>query len=193
MKRLIAMMLVLVMIAALAAGCKKENAAQLQEDADQTETMNVTALEVLENTWNAHAEDETFPVYGGEGENMVDGAPGMLLDQEGIEAQLLLPADGLADTIEVAGLFHGMMPNNFTAGAFKLKEGVDAKEFADMMYAKVMSNQWICGFPEKLMIAVVEGDCVVVVFGLESVVDTFQTRLTETYPNAQVAHSEAIM
>ena len=60
----------------------------------------------------------------------------------------------------------------------------------------VLGTQWMCGFPEKLAITLVGGEYVVVAFGHDNadapLISTFQTHLTEAYPDAQVLYTENI-
>lgn len=199
MKKLIALLLALTMVIGLAACGNSNN--ETPETPDVPETTEgaeapavsgpATALELLETVWALYGDDEKFPVFGGDGLNMVDGAPGAYTDMEALQSQLLVPAEEQANVTEIASLFHGMMLNNFSCGAFKLAEGVDAAAFADTMYNAVAGNQWMCGFPEKVMIAVV-GDYVVMVFGLNDAVNPFEAKLTEAYPNADIKYTEAL-
>lgn len=195
MKKLIALLLALVLVMGLVACGAKTPEEPEVPGTDDTNTPNVvgpaSALELLETVWALYGDDEKFPTFGGDGLNMVDGAPGAYTDMEALQSQLLVPADQQENITEIASLFHGMMLNNFSCGAFKLADGVDAATFADSMYEAVSTNQWMCGFPEKVMIAVV-GDCVVMVFGLNDAVNPFEAKLTEAYDFAEIKYSEAI-
>ena len=206
MKKLIALLLSLVMVIGLVA-CGNNETPEVPENNDNAqtpetpETPNVpeepvvtgpaSALELLETVWGLYGEDEKFFAFGGDGLNMVDGAPGAYTDMEALQSQLIVPVEEQGKISEIASLFHGMMLNNFSCGAFKMAEGEDANAFAETMYTAVTGNQWMCGFPEKVMIAVV-GDYVVMVFGQTDVVDTFQAKLTEAYSNTEVKYSEAL-
>ena len=216
MKKLISLLLVLVMVAAMAAGCGQKDAntdttattaAPVEtteatiETTEEFEDITVatqpaaepgTALAVLQDVWALFGEDEKFFAYGGDGLNMVDGAPGAYTDMEALTVQLLVPAAEQTNVTEIASLFHGMMVNNFTCGAFKLAEGVDAAAFAETMYNAAKNNQWMCGMPEKVMVAVVD-DIVVLVFGLNDVVNSFETKLAQAYEGAEVKYSEALV
>ena len=202
MKKLIALLLAMVLVMGLVACGNKTPDAPVNdtpvEDTPATDapaepvvTGPASALGLLETVWALYGDDEKFPVFGGDGLNMVDGAPGAYTDMEALQSQLLVPADQQANVTEIASLFHGMMLNNFSCGAFKLAEGVDAAAFADTMHTAVTGNQWMCGFPEKVMIAVV-GDCVVMVFGLNDAVNPFEAKLVEAYPDAEIKYSEAL-
>ena len=215
MKKLIALLLVLVMVAAMAAGCNNNETPETTEATTTAPTEATTvpvedttapvedtnapvaaasndAVVVLSNIWNLFGEDEKFFTFGGDGNNMVDGAPGVYADMEALTNQLIVPAEQHANIAEIGALFHGMMLNNFTSGAFKLVEGADAAAFADALHEAVANNRWMCGFPEKMMIAVVDGQYVVLAFGLNDVIGTFEAKLMEAYPEAEVKYAEAI-
>ena len=72
-----------------------------------------------------------------------------------------------------------------------LADGVDAAAFAQAVRDALQGNQWICGFPETLVIASVE-DCVVIAFGVNDAMTPFQTHLAEAYAGAQILFNEAI-
>ena len=188
MKKIIAMLLVLTMAMGLVAcGNNANTPATTTEAAVQGPA---SALELLETVWGSFADTEKFPTMGGDANNMVDGAPGKYdLADEGLTSVLLVPAEQVANVSEAASLVNAMMLNNFTCGAFRVTG--DTKAFADAMNTAITTNRWMCGMPEKMLIAVV-GEYVVAAFGLESFMTTFQSKLTAAYPNAQFAYNAAI-
>jgi len=218
MKKLIALLLALTMVAAMAAGCNnnatndtttdttpdttaavedttapvEDTTAPVEDTTAPVAAASNDAVAVLSNIWNLFGEDEKFFTFGGDGNNMVDGAPGVYADMEALPVQLVVPTELHADIAEIGSLFHGMMVNNFTSGVFKLVEGADAAAFADALHEAVANNQWMCGFPEKMMIAVVDGEYVVLAFGLNDVIGNFEAKLMEAYPEAEVKYTEAI-
>lgn len=182
------LILALMMLVIVTAGCTRNGSA------DTTGTkaeVPASALEVLTTIWAKHTDNEKFPIYGGDPENMVTDAPGSygLQDTESLSVQLLVPADEAKNLTEAAALFHGMMSNNFSCGVFRVAQGVSASAFAEKMHNAVKNARWICGMPEKALIAVVGGEYVVMTFGLKDVINTFQTRLTEAYPDAEIKYS----
>ncbi len=204
MKKLIAMLLCLVMVAAMFAGCGKQDGNEEtvpteMEPATEEVTEQATeapassgAVEILANIWAAYGEDEKFMAMGGDSNNIVDGAPGAFaLDAELLSYQLLVPAEQVENIDDAAGLFHGMMLNNFTAGAFHITGDVDA--FAEAMRDAVLNNQWMCGFPEKLVVAVVDGGYVVMAYGLNDFITPFTTHLSEVYADAQIRYTEDLV
>lgn len=124
---------------------------------------------------------------------MTDGAPGAysVADASELDRVLGLPeADG-AQVDDAASLQHMMNANTFTCGAFHLKSGADAAAIAEATRANIQNRQWLCGFPDKLAIAVV-GDYLVALFGAEDLVDSFTAKLSAAFPATQIVADEAI-
>lgn len=190
MKKIISLFLAVIMTVTMFAGCTVTE----PEQTGGNDTAGETALEVLQKVWDRFSDEEKFPVYGGDAENMVDGAPGQFstTDTDGLMHNLLVPENRLADVDQAASMIHGMMVNNFTCGVFRLKDGTDAASFADAMRTAFKENRWLCGTPEQLRVAVVGREYVIAAFGLGDVLDVFQSRLTQAYPNAQIKYAESI-
>ena len=200
MKSKISLLLVLVMAVTLFAGCKKNN--ETGNDANNTgdttgsvsQQAPESALQILQNVWNAYGEDEKFAVIGGNLENPVDNAPGDfdMSYAENLTGNLVIPADQLAKVKSAALMMHMMNANTFTAGAVQLNDGNDAAAFAQTMQQALQNNQWICGTPEKLLIATFDGNYVLVAFGVTDAMTTFQSKLAAVYPNVSIAYAENI-
>lgn len=85
-----------------------------------------------------------------------------------------------ASYIDAAAYYaHFMNLHNLTVTAYHVADAVNVSAFVDAMKADVESNQWICGFPEKFIIASVDTDCVVVAFGSTDNVDFFVSNLAD--------------
>ena len=152
-------------------------------------------LEILTKVWDSYSDDEKFPAAGGAdgtGENDVDDAPGAFKN----EASLLswkfgFPEDQADKVDSVASLLHMMNGNTFTAAAFQLKDKADAADVTKALRDSLQARQWMCGFPDKLVIVTVDS-AVVSVFGNEELVNTFRDKLTAAYPDATVDYDEPI-
>lgn len=190
MKKCLSFLLTLSMVMTLCVGCR----ASQPEQTNGGDTMAASALEILQNVWDKFSDEEKFPVYGGDAANMVDGKPGefTVTDTDGLQYNLIVPESQLANVEQAASIIHGMMANNFTCGAFRLKEGADANAFADAMRNAFRDNQWLCGQPESLMVAVVDDRYVLAAFGLGDVLTAVRNKLTAAYPNTQVKYQESI-
>ena len=193
MKKIISLVLAAVMVLSMAA-CNGAN----NETPDETQApaANVpgSALEILENIWNAYGEDEKFAVIGGNMESPVDGAPGNydMAYAENLTWNLLVPADQLANVDQAATMIHMMNANTFTSGVVHMAAGADAAAFAAAMREAVQSNRWMCGFPETLVIAVIGGEYVLVAFGVNDAMNPFQTHLAEAYADAEILYNEPV-
>ena len=140
-----------------------------------------SATTVLENAWAAYAENEKFPIMGGDYDNNVADAPAKFNHEsaEYMEAMLVIPADATAMVDDAASMIHMMNANTFTAGAFHLADASNEEAFVEAVKERIMNNQWMCGFPEKLVIVSDGKGYVVSAFGNGEAIDTFKTKLTE--------------
>ena len=207
MKKLIALLLALVLVMGLAA-CGNTTApettpatTEATEDTEPTETTEETvpaptpneATDTLATIWDAYEGVEFFAM-GGDMNSMVDGAPGNYdLADEGLTATLYVPADQVSNLVCASSLMHGMLANNFTCGMYLVKDDADVKAFADAMKEAVGSAQWICGTPEKMIIATVDTQFVMVAFGLNDVITALETALTTVHPGAEILYNEPIV
>lgn len=189
MKKWIAMLLVLTMTLGLAA-CGNKNGGEETTTGIQ-EVKPTSALEILQTVWNAYGEDEKFFAMGGDMNNLVENGPGKYsLEDEGLTATLLVPEDQIANIDDAASMVHGMMLNNFTCGVYHVTGDADA--FAKVMRDTIAANPWICGTPEKLIVAVIGGEYVLALFGIEDAVNPFEAQLKKAYPSADLKYNEAI-
>ena len=210
MKKIIALLLALTVVLGLAAcgnDTAKDTTPATTAPVETTEAPVETTEEFVEETmapaatngatdlinaiWNAVPDDNKFFAMGGDFNNIADNAAGVygLEDQEAITATLLIPADQIANVEEAASLMHAMLANNFTCGAFKVTG--DKAAFADAMHNAVANNQWMCGMPEKMIIAEI-GDYVLVCFGINDAIAPFETALNAVYADATIKYNEAI-
>lgn len=169
-----------------------ENSAT-NNDADGNETAT-GALAILENVWASYADEEKFMAMGGDAEAMVMDGPGSynLADKEGVTAMFHIPADKLDMVDDVASIVHGMNTNSFTGSVSHVKNKDDVTALADAMKADIDGTQWICGAPQKLLIASI-GDNVVCAFGDTDLLDTFKSKLQTAYPDVNVIHDTDIV
>ncbi len=191
MKKIISVGILLCMLLTIFAGCGKS---ETPTGTTPAENLPGSALEILENLWAQYSEEEKFSVIGGNIEANIMGAPGSydLAYAENMTYNLLVPADRIADVTEAASMIHMMNANTFTCGAFKLAEGVAAADFAAAMEQSVMGNQWMCGFPEKLLVQTIGENYVIVAFGLGDVMTPYAANMQAAYPAAQTLYDETI-
>ena len=168
MKKFFALMLAAVMALSLVA-CGSSNDAKDDQSGDKPAEIT-SALGILETAWNDYGDDEKFSVVGGEtGENMVEDAPADydLSDRATAEDNLALPEAAQVD--QAATL---------------------SQELASSLRDSIQQHHWMCGFPEKVVVAV-RGEYVVTVVGAEDLVDAFASRLNGIF-GMELAYDEAM-
>ena len=120
-------------------------------------------------------------------------APGTYdLADENMSYNLLIPADQIPNVDDVASMTHSMMANNFNTAVFHLKAGTDAKAFADAMYQAISGNMWICGMPERTIVAAL-GEYVIMAYGVSDAMASFEKHLAESYSDIQILYNEPIV
>lgn len=153
------------------------------------------ASTLLTAIWDGYGEDERFPAMGGDfsEQNMVDGAPGTygLEDAAMLDQYLGLPEASAAKIDGAASLIHMMNANTFTCGAFHVSKTDDLSAVADSLRENIQARQWMCGFPDKLIV-ITAGDYVISAFGNEELIDNFKTKTLATYETAKVVYEESI-
>lgn len=214
MKKILALLLSLVMVMGLFAACsgsedkkpEETTIAPTQESTEPSEEITEPSEEItdpvvadsnestkiLENIWAQVGEENQFFVMGGNVENFVDGKPGNynMEYKENLNFNLLVPAEQLANIDEAGFMQHGMNANNFTAGVVHVTGDVTA--FAAAMQSAIQNNQWMCGFPETLVIAAINDSYVLVSFGINDAMNPFIAGLNAAYADANILYNEAI-
>ena len=175
MKKWIAMLLAVLTAVSLTA-CAAKNGGQ------ETASDIPDALTILDTVWASYSE-----------ENMTDGKPGKVSLEKPAEIEYLLtlPASVIEEADDAASLFHMMNGNTFTCGVLHLKDAGQLDAAAGEVKTYVMNTQWMCGFPDKLVVASLDG-YLISVFGAEDLVDTFRDKLQTAYPGTQIVSDDPI-
>lgn len=193
MKKFFSLLLAMMMILTVVA-CGDKNS---QNSGSVNSTPAVTIadpLEILTTVWNTYKEDELFSVFGGDYTNNVADAPGVfnLNDITTTETMLLVPEASASLIDKAASLFHMMNVNTFTCGAFHVKDSSTVQTFVDGVKANITGNQWMCGFPDTLIMVQVGEDYVVSAFGDQELINTFKTKLMASYEGSTLLVEEAL-
>ena len=187
MKKIIALLLAMTLALGMTAcgGGKKEEAAN-------DDTAGKTAVDILADVWAAYEEDEMFAIAGGDYETMVSDAPGKVnvADGEALDALLGFPAASAGMIDDAASMMHMMNQNTFTAGVYHVTKADDVQKVADAVKENIMNRQWMCGFPDDLVIYSVGASYLAVAFGAEEIVDNFEEELQEVYASSKVLYDE---
>ena len=201
MKRIIAVLMVVMLTLSFAACNSYENEEKENTDNTNTTVETVAPLDVLNTVWATYstADEATyFPAAGGdmlteETTNWEGPAAFGTTGEaaEAIESMLHFPAASVSKIDAAASLMHAMNANTFTCGAFHVTNAAYVDALVTEIKATIDGTQWMCGFPEKVLIVTV-GDTIVAAVGNTQIVDTFNTKLTTAYTSAVVAVNEAI-
>ena len=182
MKKFLSIAIAIIMVAGVLflVGCGKESTPKV-EIADSADALN--------KVFTTYAEEEKFFGMGGDMVNPVDGAAGKfgLEDKESAVATLHISEELIAQVSEAGSYMHAMNANTFTSAGFKLAEGTDATAFATALKDSVLATQWMCGFPEKIVMYTINGgEYVVYAVGAADIVDNFSATLMMVYGESAV-------
>lgn len=188
MKRTVSILLIILASLSLLAltGCSN------QGDASSV----TSALDFYNQVWSVFNASGEFPGCGGDSAHATDSAPGQfdLNEENAAQFQYLLHVDQeLYDMLDqdAATLLHMMNTNTLTSAVARLKEPNRASEFAEGYKTAIQSQQWMCGFPEQMVVIGV-GDYVVMAFGHTDNITNLISACTTVAPEATVLVSEAI-
>ena len=173
MKKMISLAMAVLMLVAMVACGGGEQTANSFGVVDSTE--------LLQQVWGSYADDEKFAIMGGDYDNNVSDAPGKFNHEnaEYMDSLLAIPADAAAMVDDAASIIHMMNANTFTAGAFRLADMNNTDAFVAAVKESVMNRQWMCGFPEKLVIVNVSDTCLIVMFGAGEIIDPLANNAVE--------------
>ena len=155
-----------------------------------------SALELLTTVWDSYGEEERFAAAGGDmsEENMTMDGPGKfsLSDAAALDATLGFPEAAVDKIDDAASLVHMMNANTFTCGVYHVKDAAALPEVATALQENILQRQWMCGFPDRLVI-MEAGGYVVAFFGEEGITATFQEKVAAAYPAAETLCNEPVV
>ena len=189
MKKLVALLMAGVMVFGFAACGNKGNEENQGNEQNEVKVDVADATELFDKVWTNYTEtageDFQFMAMGGDFDNLVDGKPGKFnhenAEENGMESQLCIAPEAIALIDDAASLMHGMMVNNFTGAAYHVADKANVQAVVDGIKDRTLNNQWMCGFPEKLIVVTVGEDYVISAFGNGMIIDAFKTSVTTVY------------
>lgn len=186
MKKILALLLAAVMVLSLAACTDKGSEDGATSPSGAQTNQPKSALEILEKVWSKYSTDEKFPATGGSEKHMEEDKPGKfdVSDAEALDFELGFPKAQASEIDDAASLMHMLNENNFSCGVYHVKDSGNAEALAGKIKENILARQWLCGFPEKLVILTV-GDYIVSVFGAGELTDTFVAKLSAEYSSAK--------
>ena len=165
---------------------------------EATELAYKDATELLTLIWNDFSEDQKFFIGGGNSFNpdtMVQDAPGkfVALADTDYDSNLGYPAADVAKIDDAASFFHGMNVNTFTCAAYHFVNADDISGMVDAIKTNILARQWMCGFPEKLVIITLPGNYVISMWGVgEGCVDLFASKTVALIDGAEIVVDQTI-
>ena len=186
MKKILALLLAAVMVLSLAACTDKGSEGGATSPSGAQTNQPKSALEILEKVWSKYSTDEKFPATGGSEKQMKEDMPGKfdVSDAEALDFELGFPKANASEIDDAASLTHMLNQNNFSCGAYHVKDSGNVEALAGKIKENILARQWLCGFPEKLVILTI-GDYIVSVFGAGELTDTFIAKLSAEYSSAK--------
>ena len=194
MKKIIALILACLMLTMSFVACDKGETETTTESVDNNQTEapagDTTAEETTEAVvelpyksaiellnivftgYNATATEETMLYVAGgninnfETCNMEGPAAFVALADEDYNQNLGIPAAEADKIASAASMFNMMNANTFNCFTVQLNDGVDADAFISTLKDNILARQWICGAPEKLVIAKAPGNYIIAVWGV---------------------------
>ena len=186
MKKILALLLAAVMVLSLAACTDKGSEGGATSPSGAQTNQPKSALEILEKVWSKYSADEKFPATGGSEKHMKEDKPGKfdVSDAEALDFELGFPKAQASEIDDAASLMHMLNQNNFSCGVYDVKGSGNAEALAGKIKENILARQWLCGFPEKLVILTV-GDYIVSVFGAGELINTFVSKLNAEYGSSK--------
>ena len=214
MKKIIALTLALLMLTMSFVACNKtepetttEPTAQDTKAPETTEEVTeapvqlaynsaIEMLQIIFEKYNAaQATDDTKLWVGGGNINNFETVnpegPGafMALDAEDYNQNLGFPAANAEKVASAASMFNLMNANNFNCYTIQFVEGTDVDAMINATKENILARQWICGSPEKLVIAKAPGNYVIVVWGVVEfggIVDPFVASFADAVEGSSI-------
>jgi len=182
MKKIIAIALAAVTVLSFAACTKQNGENGTTTPSAAAKEQAKSALEILEKVWSKYSTDEKFPATGGSEKQMKEDMPGKfdVSDAEALDFELGFPKAQASEIDDAASLMHMLNQNSFSCGVYHVKDSANVEALAGKIKENILARQWMCGFPEKLVILSV-GNYIVSVFGAAELTDTFTAKLSAEY------------
>lgn len=145
------------------------------------------SLSAYTTLWGNYAENEKFAAMGGDFNNYVDDVPGAcgLSNPDAIMNFFYIPETVILSVDDMAALTHMMNANTYTGVILHTTE---QEGFADAVKDYIVATDWVCGFPDRLIVAELSNGYIAYAFGESSIMETYVGKLQATFPTAEIVH-----
>ncbi len=192
MKKFISILLAVIMTFSMLAlaGCSTTTPDSSDDSSSDSAAPSIeSAVAFYTDVWAKIAEADKFPCVGGDADHSTEAPAQFMLTAENADSfkYLLHVTDELYDMLDddAATLQHMMNTNTFSSAIVKLKDSSKASEFAAAYKEAIQSQQWMCGFPDKVIVISV-GDYIVMAYGLEQNIDNLAAACSEVEAQSSV-------
>lgn len=142
-----------------------------------------STAEILDAVWGSY---NTNDLFSGERSSLD------LSDTETLNTMVGFPESSVSMIEEAELLMHGMNANTFTCGGFRVSDSANVRAVAESIRDNVMTRQWMCGFPDRLLILQVDDNYIFSAFGKTEAMSTFESYFMKGYPDTVVLYDEVI-
>lgn len=175
-------------------GCTKQPTSNT-ENGTETETEKkveiADANDILRKVWDTYEAEDTdgnmyndrFAILGGHFQSAVINKPAKydLTKASDLEVMYCVPQNVIPMIDDAATMVHLMKASTFTAGAYHVTDVSNVKSVVEGIKTQTLGNQWLGGFPDRHVIAVIDEQYVVAAYGNEKVVANFEQVLKELF------------
>ena len=148
--------------------------------------------EILTTVWATYAEEDKFAIMGGTSTMNEPDSIEIAGNESVLDNTVALPSDCVELIDDAATMIHMLNANTFSCGVFRVTDSQNVATVTEKIRDNVLNRQWICGFPDKLVITTI-GNYVVSAFGNEEIIDTFQAALESCYEDAELVYEESLL
>lgn len=146
--------------------------------------------------WKTFPEEEKFFAVGGDEENRVENGPGSYDIQKYPEdyVYITLVNEDLMKLIEndASTMQFMMNSNSFSSSCVKLKKTEDAAAFSKEYKDAVLGNQWMCGFPDRVMVIGID-DYLFAAYGIDDFMEPFKRNVLAFSNDAEILIDEPVI
>ena len=132
------------------------------------------ANDILTKVWDTYEIEDTdgnmyndrFALMGGHFDSAVMDMPAKydLTKTGDLELMYCVPQDVILMIDDAATMVHLMRASTFTAGAYHVTDVSNVKSVVEGIKTQTLGNQWLGGFPDRHIIAVIDEQYVVAAF-----------------------------
>lgn len=175
-------------------GCTKQpanNTENVKESETEKKVEIADANDILTKVWDTYEADDTdgnmyndrFAIMGGHFQSAIIDKPAKydLTKISDLEIMYCVPQDAASMIDDAATMVHLMKASTFTAGAYHVTDLSNVKSVVEEIKTKTLGNQWLGGFPDRHIIAVIDEQYIVTAFGNENVIENFEQALKEVF------------